>query len=268
MGKKKERRTDMGKRIDFVEKRFKTLRDKNLQTALAHRIKEDFPRLGGPRIVDLCVEMILDELDKHFVNKDFVKHGQVLWMGIAIDSPPRRHQKISDMHLIPIILDLSVPQDVTNRIKRLTASERLSIKAVRLCHQAYEQGALLSNCDLAELLTTCDDSKIARALIRHESETGTFVPRRATVHDVGTGLTHKGIICWKRYAEGKSPDQVARETYHTLESVDRYLADYDRVRHCKLQGFTPEQTAFTLNHSVGLINQYLAIDLELGALNA
>ena len=27
-------------------------------------------------------------------------------------------------------------------------------KALRLCHQAYQQGGLLSNCDLAELLNT------------------------------------------------------------------------------------------------------------------
>ena len=89
------------------------------------------------------------------------------------------------------------------------------------------------------------------------------MPRRATLHDVGTGLTHKRIICWKRYAQGKSPDMVAKETYHTLEAVDRYLGQFDRVRHCRQQGFSAEKTAFTLNCSLGLVNEYLAIDREL-----
>jgi len=80
---------------------------------------------------------------------------------------------------------------------------------------------------------------------------------------VGTGLTHKRIICWKRYAEGKSPDLVARETYHSLEAVDRYLGQFDRVRHCRQQGLSVEQTAFTLNCSRAWVNEYLAIDQEL-----
>ena len=30
--------------------------------------------------------------------------------------------------------------------------------------------------------------------------------------------------------------EVARETYHSLEAVDRYLAAYDGLRHCRLAG--------------------------------
>ena len=80
---------------------------------------------------------------------------------------------------------------------------------------------------------------------------------------MGTGLTHKRIICWKRYAEGKPADIVAKETYHSLEAVDRYLGQFDRVRHCRRQGFSPEKTAYTLNCSVALVKEYLAIDQEL-----
>jgi hypothetical protein len=83
------------------------------------------------------------------------------------------------------------------------------------------------------------------------------------LHDVGTGLTHKRVICWKRYAEGKEPEQVGRETYHSLEAVDRYLGQYDRVRHCHLQGMTPSQTAEILNCSVRLVEEYLKIDQQL-----
>ena len=53
---------------------------------------------------------------------------------------------------------------------------------------------------------------------------------------------------------------VARETYHSLEAVDRYLGQYDRVRHCRLEGLTPEQTAHALGCGLPLVKQYLAID--------
>jgi hypothetical protein len=147
---------------------------------------------------------------------------------------------------------------VERRIARLPASQRLFQKALRMCQQAYEQGGLLSNCDIAEMLHTSADY-IGGLLAEHERSTNTIVPRRATLHDVGSGLTHKRIICWKRYVDGKDPLIVARETYHSLDAVDHYLGQYDRVRHCRLQGLTPEETAHALNCSLALVRQYLDI---------
>jgi hypothetical protein len=249
----------MSSRPDFIRKKFGPLRGKTLRNALAHRIAEDFPRIGGPRICQLCADMILEVVVKHMRHRDHIRHGQVLWMAVSVKDPPRRRQRLVDTELIPVLLDLSTAEDVQLRIDRLPAPQRSLHKALRLCRQAHEQGGLLSNCDLAELLHT-DASRIGVLLADHERTTNTIVPRRATLHDVGSGLTHKRIICWKRYAEGKEPQVVARETYHSLEAVDRYLGQYDRVRHCRIQGLTPEQTAHALGCSVRLVNEYLAID--------
>ncbi len=249
----------MSTKPDFLKKKFSPLRDKTIENALAHRIAKEFPRIGGPRICQLCAEMILEVVRQHMRAQDHIQHGQAIWMAVSAANPPRHKERIIDTELVPVLLDLSTADDVQKRIDRCPPSQRLLHRAVRLCEQAHRQGGLLSNCDLAELLNV-DDSRIASVLAEHERQTGTLVPRRATLHDVGTGLTHKRIICWKRYAEGKEPHVVARETYHSLEAVDRYLGQYDRVRHCRLQGLTPEQTAHTLACSLGLVRQYLAID--------
>jgi hypothetical protein len=249
----------MSTKADFVRKKFGPLRDKTLRNALAHRIAKEFPRIGGPRICKLCADMILEVIFKHMRPQDHVSHGQALWMAVSVNDPPRHRRKIADTDLVPVLLEISTADDVDQRIERRPVSQRLLRKAIRLCQQAHRQGGLLSNCDLAELLNN-HESRIAVLLAEHERETNTLVPRRATLHDVGTGLTHKRIICWKRYAEGKEPHIVARETYHTLEAVDRYLGQYDRVRHCRLQGLTPEQTAHTLACGLRLVQEYLAID--------
>ncbi len=254
----------MAREPDYIRKKFGPLLEKNLQNALAHCIAEQFPRIGGPRIQQLCAEMVLQVIDDHVRSREHVRHGQALWMAVAIDDPPSRLKRIADTHLVPVVLDVSTAEDVQSRLERETPQQRLRRKAVRLCHQAHRQGALLSNCDLAELLNR-DDSCMATLLAGHERDTGQPVPRRATLHDVGTGLTHKAIICRKRYREGKSSDQIARETYHSMEAVDRYLGQFDRVRHCRQQGLTPEQTAFTLNCGLALVREYLALDRELEA---
>lgn len=254
----------MSRAPDYVRKKYGPLQQKTLQNALSRAIAEQFPRIGGPRIRGLCAEMILEVVEAHVRPTEHVRHGQVLWMGVSTDHPPRFRQRLSDAHLVPVVLDLSTAEDIEARIERKRTLARLQAKAVRLCHQAHQQGALLSNCDLAELLGS-NDSSVAQALTTYERRTKKLVPRRATLHDVGTGLTHKRIICWKRYAEGQSPEIVAKNTYHSLEAVDHYLGQFDRVRNCRQQGMNVAQTAFTLNCSRALVEEYLAIDGELEA---
>jgi hypothetical protein len=252
----------MGAAVDPLRKRFVTQLDKTLRQALAQRIGQEFPRLGGERIRLLCADMLLEVFAAHVRPAQHLQHGQLLWLAVAVDDPPARHKPLTATRLLPVVLDLSTAEDVQALLRREPAGERLLARCRRLCRQAYAQGGLLSNCDLAMMLHVRDGA-IANLLSQYEDKTKTVVPRRATVHDVGTGLTHKRLICRKRYLEGKDAAQVGRETYHSLEAVDRYLGQYDRVRHCRKQGLDEAQTAFTLHCGRGLVRQYLAIDEEL-----
>jgi hypothetical protein len=243
------------------------LQAKTLQNVLAHRIHTEFPRIGGPRIQQLCAQMILEVVEANLRTREHLKHGQVLWLAVAVEHRQARNQRMADMKLVPVVLDLSTDEDIERRLARVPGVQCRLERILRLCRQAYEQGGLLSNTDLTELLGVSQGA-IHGLLAPYERRTGTLVPRRATLHDTGTALTHKVIICRKRYQEGKPADQVARETYHSLEAVDRYLGQYDRVRHCRLQGLTPEETAHILDCRLSLVREYLAIDRELEAPNA
>jgi hypothetical protein len=252
----------MGGKVDFIRKKYAPLKDKTLQNALAHRIGQEFPRIGGPRILELCAQMVLEVIADHLRPREHLRHGQALWLGYSISDPPARGKRTRDCDLVPLVLDLSAAEDIDLILKRARPGRKLLQKALRLCAQAHQQGALLSNCDLAMLLNVSAE-RISSLLCEYERKTGTVVPRRATLHDMGSGMTHKRIICLKRYAEGKEAPQIARETYHSLEAVDRYLGQYDRVRHCRLQGLGTEETAYTLAISRSLVREYLAIDEEL-----
>lgn len=256
----------MNPKVDYTRKRFAPMLGKSLKNALSHRIAQDFPRIGGERIRELCADMILEVVNQHMHPRDSIQHGQIVWRAVSLDDPPSRNKRTRDTDHVSVVLDLSTSNDIQLRLDRATSDERLLRKAIRLSEQAHDQGALLSNSDLAELLNR-GDSQIASLLAAHERETQKLIPRRATLHDFGSGLTHKGIICRKRYAEGKTPDQIARETHHSLDSVDRYLGDFDRVRHCRQLGMTPDQIAFTLNHTRNLVQQYLELDKELESHN-
>ncbi len=247
---------------DFVRKKFRPLLDRGLQQALAQRIGKEFPRLGGPRILDLCAQMILEVIEEQIRPLDSLRHGQVLWLAVDKNDYPARHKSMRQTRLKPVVLDLSTPEDVHGILDREPPAQRHLRKCERLSRQAYAQGALLGNCDLSQLLNL-DESRIASLLANQEKKTGKLIPRRATLHDVGSGLTHKRIICWKRYAEGKTTEEIARETFHSQEAVDHYLGLFDRVRNCRRQGLSEKETSFTLNCSDSLVRAYLAIDDEL-----
>ncbi len=257
----------MLRKADFLRKKYAPLLDRNLASALAHLLGREFPRLGGERILQLCADLILEFLAQHLRPRESVTHGQILWLAVSRDDPPAYGKPIRHTDLVPVLLDLATPDDVQAILDRHRPADRLLAKAVRLCEQAHSQGGLLGNCDLAVLLNT-GDSAIASLICEHEKKTGFLVPRRATLHDLGTGLTHKRIICLKHYGEGKTADQVGRETYHSLEAVDRYLGQFSRVRHCRQQNMRTEEIAYILKCSLSLVDQYLAIDRELEAARA
>ena len=240
---------------------------KTLENALAHSIAKEFPRIGGPRICKLCAEMIMEVVNNHIRSKDYVHHGQIVWTAVSVNDRPGWCQKIAETDLITVVLDASTAEDVQGRIDRVHPRKWRLRKAIRMCRQAYEQGGLLTNHDLSEILNLAD-SLIAQLLANYERQNKTLIPRRGTVHDAGNSLSHKWIICHKRYVEGKSADQIARETYHSLEAVDRYLGQFDRVRHCLQQGMDTAEIAHILNCSVSLVEVYQQIDKELESNNA
>jgi hypothetical protein len=245
-----------------VRKHYRSQFDKALRPALAGRIAKEFPRIGGGRMVALCADIVMEVVEQHLRPLEHIRHGQILWIAVATDSPLRHRQHLRDADLVPVLLDLSTPADIEARIDRKSPRQRRLQKALRLCEQAHAQGGLLSNCDLAELLATCEKD-ISSLLAEHERTAGKSIPRRATLHDVGTALTHKAIIIRLRYRDGKSPDQVARDTRHTLQAVDNYLGTFDRVCACRNLGLTPEQTAAAIGKSLHLVREHLAIDDSL-----
>jgi hypothetical protein len=252
----------MSSKVDDVKSKFEPLKNRTIINSLSQCLHEQFPRIGGPRIRKLCAEMILDTLDGHLVPQGRLSHGQVLWMATAEDDPPRRYRKASETKMVPVILDLSTHEDIEARIVRVKPGQRLLAKSLRLCRQAHQQGGVLSNSDLAELLSG-DSSAIGSLIAEHERKNNCVIPRRATIHDVGTGVTHKRIICRKRYVEGKPVHIIAKETCHTRESIDRYLGMFSRVRQCRHEGLSTQQISFTLDCSKTLVQEYFGIDDEL-----
>jgi hypothetical protein len=174
----------MIKKYDPLKSGMRPLLAKTLQNALSHRIAQEFPRIGGPRICQLCAEMILEVVNNYIRPKEHVHHGQIVWIAVDKDNPPGMSKKMADTDVVTVVLDVSTAEDVKARINREPPYQWRLRKAIRMCKQAYEQGGLLTNHDLAEIMSF-HDSLIAQMLAKHERDTKKLIPRRGTLHDAG-----------------------------------------------------------------------------------
>jgi len=247
---------------DYVYKHINPMKAKSLRKQLSRTIRQNFPHVGGARISELCADMVLEIVARHIHPRDSLRHGQLVWLGFDIDDPPSRNKRSEDVRLVPLVLDLCIDEDLDAQLDRVSASERLLARCIRLHEQAHDQGALLSNVDLSCMLGV-SQSRVSRLIAAHERKHQVVIPRRATLHDVGSGVTHKRIICWKRFVDGKSPEVIARETHHSLTSVDTYLGMFDRVRFCNQQHLPAHEIARVLGCTQRLVQEYLDIDALL-----
>jgi Protein of unknown function (DUF1670) len=243
------------KKTDYVMRKFAPQKRRTLKNILIQRIYEAFPRIGGKEIQELCASLILETVEENTAQRQALTHGQVLWVAVDKDSyPARRHDRLKT-----VILNLSTTDDIEGILNRKKQTEITIDRCIRLCREAYSQGALLSNSDLS-LLLSLNDSRVSSLLTEWERKNKQIVPRRTTLHDLGSGVTHKKIICWKYYGEGKSSQQVAEETYHSIEAVDRYIGQFDRIRHLREKSMDMVESAMALGCGMSLVAQYWEID--------
>ena len=78
------------------------------------------------------------------------------------------------------------------------------------------------------------------------------------MYDIGNGTSHKAIII-EHYEKGVPPPEIARKTYHSLSSVDRYIKDYDRIKFLMRRGLSANEIITTMGKSDVLIKKYIKI---------
>jgi hypothetical protein len=135
--------------------------------------------------------------------------------------------------------------------------ELRKIKVQRLTEEAREQGGLLTQEDLATLLS-CDVRTIRRAVKKLKEEHGICVATRGQQKDIGPSVSHKGIAI-KQWLEGKEPNEVALNINHSLTAIERYLQHFARVVFLKRQRFQRLEIAYTIGISLPVVDSYLEI---------
>jgi hypothetical protein len=236
---------------------------KTFHSALAHFLQTEFPAVFGPAVTQLFAERVDALYEQFHPPRSRLTFGQVVWVAVAASHRPAGENRIENLPLVPLILDLVSTQDSDDT---MTPHRRLSVRAnkiIRLFRQAFEQGGVLSQADGA-LLLHVSRGVIGQTLAEHQKRTGEVLPSRGSIHDLGPTVTHKAIICYKRLVEKKEISQVAQETFHSPREVEYYVQCLRRVLLCKHMGLSPEDTALATRHSLPLVKEYLKLIESFG----
>lgn len=241
------------------EKRYGAAKERFLKPALIKFIETEFPQIGGPLVVKLFVEKIMEKIDQIAPLKERVQPGQMVWNNLdertRADHPRRKTKSV--------LLTIVTEEEVAKLEKGAMHSELMPERIARLCIEAKDQKTLLSMRDLG-LIFGKDDGSISRYRIKYEKSQNTVLPHTGSLHDQGTTITHKEIICRKVKQEGKDPSWVAKETNHSQRSVDNYLQGYERVKALSDLGKSPKEISFLTGMGPRLISQYKNLIHDFG----
>ena len=93
----------------------------------------------------------------------------------------------------PVILTYLASEDIESFRNGLTSRQLRINRLVRWCYQAYDQGALLTQLDLAVLLNVCD-AAVNNYVNEWQKTSGKLLPTRGNIHDLSGAITHKKEI--------------------------------------------------------------------------
>lgn len=235
---------------------------RNLKTRLVNRFREKYRFMGGDEIIQFIVDDILSIVEKDYRPMAMMRKGQLLWDGILIKQKrkPGRGLPMKETNTKPIVLTLITE----NEIKKLKNGEGMTeIKkdiSERITLEAFEQGTVLNQLDIA-LVTTSSRRVIGQCIKEREKEKQIQLPIRGRIHDLGPGMTHKAEILRMRFNK-YAMIEIKRRTHHSTEAIDRYHRDYDRVAMLEAR-LSPEEISFVTGMSNSLVNEYINLKHEM-----
>ncbi len=233
------------------------MKGKSLKHILVDRFINQYGYDKGIVTATAIVENLLTFLEQYFRFNDnsFLKAGQMVWLAVPVDEYPKKGKSIAQTKLKPVVLDMITDEDIEDLRSPLHSRELKIKKVERWTNQAYDQGALLSQLDLAVLLTT--STLTAGGYVRqYQSLYNRPLPTRGNIQLIGGGQTHKREII-TLHLQGYLVPTISQKTHHSKEAVERYIRDFESVKLLSTKFEDPDVISRIIRLSPSVVKQYL-----------
>jgi DNA-binding CsgD family transcriptional regulator len=230
---------------------------RTFRQAIIHLLENEYKLLGSHRVIQMIADDIAELQAEYYRDVDKVPPGHIVWHGtLDTGHKPKVGRAVEDEPTVTAVLPLITDNDIAERAQGCPAGkhpatwarDRSIRRMVRLVKAGLDNSGgrqLLSQAELALLLNR-SITTVAGYIEDHYERTGEFLPIKGYVLDLGSKPTHKGQIL-QLYEQGMAPPDIARATNHSLEAVDRYIKDYERVKVL----LSKELTVAEISHTIG-----------------
>jgi hypothetical protein len=226
-----------------ISKEYLSTFNRQLQTQLHNELIHDY---AFPRAVcKSLTELFVSYFDLYFGNQR--NEGQIIFHAVSKDVPPG--VPVDEMNLVPVKITTYDPDDCTVKDQQELLDKRIK----RISNEAYTQGALLTQADIAILLGESTKT-ISRHIIALEKK-GELVPTRGKWKDIGPGVSHQKKIL-ELYFRGYEYTEIERKTRHTGEAIMRYVKDFARILVLTEEGYEDEELRMITGISEKTIREY------------
>jgi len=214
----------------IAERRYHRIKGKSLKNILLDRFLNNYGYDKGIVTANAIVDNILCIIEQYYRYSDnsFIKHGQMVWHAVPINEYPKKGKSIAQTKLKPIVLDIISDQDIEDMKTPMHHREIRIKKVERWTQQAYDQGALLTQLDLAVLLGV-NEYTAGQYVREYQSLYNRPLPTRGNIQDIGSGQTHKNEII-TLYLNGYLVPTICQRTKHSKDAVERYIRDFEAIR--------------------------------------
>ena len=236
---------------------YQRLKGKSLKHIVLDRFLNHYGYDKGAVTASAIVDDLLSLIEQYYRYHDqsFLKPGQVVWHAVPVDEYPKKGKTMAQTKLKPVVLDLITDGDLEDLRARLQ-NRLLKIKKVeRWTTQAFDQGACLSQLDLAVLLatTTTTAGDYVREFYNLYHRT---LPTRGNVQRIGSGQTHKREIV-ALHLKGYLVPTICHKTNHSKEAVERYIHDFEAVRLLSTKFDDVDDISRIVRLTPSVVKQYL-----------
>ena len=240
---------------------FDNLDQKTFRDAIIELLETEYKLVGSHKIIELIANDIVDlEIQYHPRNKK-TQLGALSWVSTSDKNPkPKLGQKRSEYKQEVIELPYITKEDIELKRKGISKVDHDRLRIARLVKAAKEQGALLTVEELAAIMNLSTVT-ISKRIQEYHKGNDDVLPLKGYVLDMGRGTTHKKIIL-ELYEQKVAPPDIARKTDHSLEAVDRYIKDYERIKFLVRRGIEKQQIKHMTGRGITVINQYIKIIKE------
>jgi hypothetical protein len=245
---------------------YASIEKRTFESALLYLLETEYALLGGRRILQLLVEDVTELMEAFYPPMERVSSGDLIWTCTADEGKKAEPGKRTEEYkTVTVKLPLVTRADLRTRTEgkrsrgksRLVARERDKQRLARLAQAADAQGGLLTIAELSVLLNRSYET--TRQYAREwEEETEQLLPLKGYRMDQGSRPTHKREIV-RLFEQGTEPPDVARETRHSLKSVERYLQDYERVRMLLKRGMEAEEISSVIGRGQRVVLEYVEL---------